>query len=147
MFKGANYIKNKAGIIQDYFGFDAAKVLEVKSNDEIKVYFYDFKVLGRTSPTKSIMCLEHDDLYHFLDTYSLHSVDGVEEIERPNEHAEDNKFLLGLLISKYKEKKEVAKVLGVSPAQITHWLNGEKMSPKRIKQCTDITKGITNDIS
>ena len=143
MFKGANYIKNRAGIIQDYFGYDAAKVLEVESNEEIKVLFYDFKVLGETSPTRSIMSLEHDGLYHFLDTYSLHSVDGVEEIERPNEHAEDNKFLIGLLVGKFKEKKEVAKVLGVSPSQITHWLKGEKMSPKRIKQCTDITKGIS----
>ena len=147
MFKGANYIKNKAGIIQDYFGFDAAKVLEVKSNDEIKVFFYDFKVLGRTSPTKSIMCLEHDGLYHFLDTYSLHSVDGVEEIERPCENKNDNMFLLGLLLSKYKEQKKVAEVLGVSQPQITRWKQGEKMTAKRIKQCTDITKGITNDIS
>ena len=143
MFKGANYIKNRAGIIQDYFGFDAAKVLEVKSNDEIKVLFYDFKVLGETSPTRSIMSLEHDGLYHFLDTYSLHSIDGVEEIEKPCEDKNDNIFLLGLLLSKYKEKQEVAKVLGVSRSQITHWINGEKMPAKRIKQCTDLAKGIT----
>ena len=143
MFKGANYIKNRAGIIQDYFGYDAAKVLEVESNDAIKVLFYDFKVLGETSPTRSIMSLEHDGLYHFLDTYSLHSVDGVEEIERPNEHAEDNKFLIGILTARYKTQKELAEALGVSPTQITRWIQGEKMSPKRIKQCTDITKGIS----
>ena len=142
MFKGANYIKNRAGIIQDYFGYDAAKVLEVKSNDEIKVYFYDFKVLGKRDPIKSIMDLEHDGLCHFLETYSLHSVDGVVEIERPCEIRSDNMFLLGLLLSKYKEQKKVAEVLGVSPAQITRWKQGERMPPKRIKQCTDITKGI-----
>ncbi len=143
MFKGANYIKNRAGIIQDYFGYDAAKVLEVKSNDEIKVLFYDFKVLGRPTPTKSIMSLEHDGLYHFLDTYSLHSIDGVVEIEKPCENKDDNIFMLGLLLSKYKEQKKVAEVLGVSPAQVTRWKQGEKMSPKRIKQCKDITKGIS----
>lgn len=143
MFKGANYIKNRAGIIQDYFGYDAAKVLEVESSDEIKVLFYDFKVLGETSPTRSIMSLEHDGLYHFLDTYSLHSVDGVEEIERPNEHAEDNKFLIGILTARYKTQKELAEALGVSPTQITRWIQGEKMPAKRIKQCRDITKGIS----
>ena len=143
MFKGANYIKTKAGRIHNYFGYDAAKVLEVKSDDEITVYFYDFKVLGETSPVKSIMDLKKEDLWHFLEVYEVHSVDGVVEIEKPCENKNDNIFLLGLLLSKYKEKQEVAKVLGVSNSQITHWLNGEKMSPKRIKQCTDITKGIT----
>lgn len=143
MFKGANYIKTKAGRVQNSFGYDAAKVLEVKSNDEITVYFYDFKVLGETSPVKSIMDLKKEDLWHFLEVYDVHSVDGVVEIERPCEIRNDNIFLLGLLVGKFKEKKEVAKVLGVSPAQITHWLNGEKMSPKRIKQCKDITKGIS----
>ncbi len=143
MFKGANYIKTKAGRIHNYFGYDAAKVLEVKSDDEITVYFYDFKVLGETSPVKSIMDLKKEDLWHFLEVYEVHSVDGVVEIEKPCENKNDNIFLLGLLLSKYKEKQEVAKVLGVSNSQITHWLNGEKMSPKRIKQCKDITKGIT----
>jgi hypothetical protein len=143
MFKGANYIKTKAGRIHNIFGYDAAKVLEVKSDDEITVYFYDFKVLGETSPIKNIMDLKKEDLWHFLEVYDVHSVDGVVEIEKPCENKNDNIFLLGLLVGKFKEKKEVAKVLGVSPAQITHWLNGEKMSPKRIKQCTDITKGIS----
>jgi hypothetical protein len=143
MFKGANYIKTKAGRIHNIFGYDAAKVLEVKSDDEITVYFYDFKVLGETSPIKNIMDLKKEDLWHFLEVYDVHSVDGVGEIEKPCENKNDNIFLLGLLVGKFKEKKEVAKVLGVSPAQITHWLNGEKMSPKRIKQCTDITKGIS----
>ena len=143
MFKGANYIKTKAGRIHNIFGYDAAKVLEVKSDDEITVYFYDFKVLGETSPIKNIMDLKKEDLWHFLEVYDVHSVDGVVEIEKPCENKNDNIFLLGLLVGKFKEKKEVAKVLGISPAQITHWLNGEKMSPKRIKQCTDITKGIS----
>ena len=143
MFKGANYIKTKAGRIHNIFGYDAAKVLEVKSDDEITVYFYDFKVLGETSPIKNIMDLKKEDLWHFLEVYDVHSVDGVVEIEKPCENKNDNIFLLGLLVGKFKEKKEVAKVLGVSPAQITHWLNGEKMSPKRIKQCKDITKGIS----
>jgi hypothetical protein len=143
MFKGANYIKTKAGRIHNIFGYDAAKVLEVKSDDQITVYFYDFKVLGETSPIKNIMDLKKEDLWHFLEVYDVHSVDGVVEIEKPCENKNDNIFLLGLLVGKFKEKKEVAKVLGVSPAQITHWLNGEKMSPKRIKQCTDITKGIS----
>ena len=89
------------------------------------------------------MDLKKEDLWHFLEVYEVHSVDGVVEIEKPCENKNDNIFLLGLLLSKYKEKQEVAKVLGVSNSQITHWLNGEKMSPKRIKQCTDITKGIT----
>ena len=142
MFKGANYIKTKAGRIHNIFGYDAAKVLEVKSDDEITVYFYDFKVLGETSPVKSIMDLKKEDLWHFLDVYEVHSIDGIEEIERPNEHAEDNKFLLGILTAKYKTQKELAEVLGVSPTQITKWTQGEKMSPKRIKQCKDITKGI-----
>ena len=142
MFKGANYIKTKAGRIHNYFGYDAAKVLEVKSDDEITVYFYCFKALGETSPNKDIMNLKKEDLWHFLEVYEVHSVDGVVEIEKPCENKNDNIFLLGLLLSKYKEKQEVAKVLGVSNSQITHWLNGEKMSPKRIKQCKDITKGI-----
>jgi hypothetical protein len=143
MFKGANYIKTKAGRIHNYFGYDAAKVLEVKSDDEITVYFYDFKVLGETSPVKSIMDLKKEDLWHFLEVYKVHSVDGVEEIEKPCENKDDNIFMLGLLLSKYKEQKKVAEVLGVSPAQVTRWKQGEKMSPKRIKQCTDITKGIS----
>ncbi len=142
MFKGANYIKTKAGRIHNYFGYDAAKVLEVKSDDEITVYFYDFKVLGETSPVKSIMDLKKEDLWHFLEVYEVHSVDGVVEIERPCEIKNDNIFLLGLLLGKYKEQKKVAEVLGVSPAQITRWKQGERMPPKRIKQCTDITKGI-----
>jgi len=142
MFKGANYIKTKAGRTHNYFGYDAAKVLEVKSDDEITVYFYDFKVLGETSPVKSIMDLKKEDLWHFLEVYEVHSVDGVVEIERPCEIRNDNIFLLGLLLGKYKEQKKVAEVLGVSPAQITRWKQGEKMPPKRIKQCTDITKGI-----
>jgi len=142
MFKGANYIQTKAGRIHNFFGYDAAKVLEVKSDDEITVYFYDFKVLGETSPVKNIMDLKKEDLWHFLEVYEVHSVDGVEEIERPNEHAEDNKFLLGILTARYKTQKELAEVLGVSPTQITKWTQGEKMPAKRIKQCKDITKGI-----
>ena len=71
MFKGANYIKTKAGRVQNSFGYDAAKVLEVKSNDEITVYFYDFKVLGETSPVKSIMDLKKEDLWHFLEVYEV----------------------------------------------------------------------------
>ena len=145
MFKGANYIKTKSALrrAQNRFGYDAAKVLEVKSDDEITVYFYDFKVLGETSPVKSIMDLKKEDLWHFLEVYEVHSVDGVVEIEKPCENKNDNIFLLGLLLSKYKEKQEVAKVLGVSRSQITHWINGEKMPAKRIKQCTDLAKGIT----
>ena len=143
MFKGANYIKTKAGRIHNYFGYDAAKVLEVKSDDEITVYFYCFKALGETSPDKTIMDLKKEDLWHFLEVYDVHSIDGVEEIEKPCEDKNDNIFLLGLLLSKYKEKQEVAKVLGVSQAQITRWINGEKMPAKRIKQCTDLAKGIT----
>ena len=81
MFKGANYIKIKTGRIHNYFGYDAAKVLAVKSNEEITVYFYNFKVLGETSPVKSIWDLKKDDLWHFLEVYEVHSVDGVVEIE------------------------------------------------------------------
>ena len=142
MFKGANYIQTKAGRIHNYFGYDAAKVLEVKSDNEITVYFYDFKVLGETSPVKSIMDLRKEDLWNFLEVYEVHSIDGVEEIEKPCENKDDNIFMLGLLLSKYKEQKKVAEVLGVSPAQVTRWKQGEKMPAKRIKQCKDITKGI-----
>ena len=85
MFKGANYIKTKAGRIHNYFGYDAAKVLEVKSDDEITVYFYCFKALGETSPDKTIMDLKKEDLWHFLEVYDVHSIDGVEEIEKPCE--------------------------------------------------------------
>ena len=42
MFKGANYIKNRAGRIHNIFGYDAAKVLEVKSDDVLKVNGEDF---------------------------------------------------------------------------------------------------------
>ena len=143
MFKGANYIQTKAGRIHNYFGYDAAKVLEVKSDDEITVYFYDFKVLGETSSVKSIMDLKKEDLWHFLEVYEVHSIDGVEEIEKPCENKDDNIFMLGLLLSKYKEQKKVAEVLGVSPAQVTRWKQGEKMSSKRLQQCTDLAKGIT----
>ena len=143
MFKGANYIKTKAGRIHNYFGYDAAKVLGVKSDDEITVYFYDFKVLGETSPVKSIMDLKKEDLWHFLEVYKVHSIDGVEEIEKPCVNKDDNIFMLGLLLSKYKEQKKVAEVLGVSPAQVTRWKQGEKMSSKRLQQCTDLAKGIT----
>lgn len=143
MFKGANYIKTKAGRIHNYFGYDAAKVLEVKSDDEITVYFYCFKALGETSPDKTIMDLKKEDLWHFLEVYEVHSIDGVEEIEKPCENKDDNIFMLGLLLSKYKEQKKVAEVLGVSPAQVTRWKQGEKMSSKRLQQCTDLAKGIT----
>jgi hypothetical protein len=143
MFKGANYIQNKSGRIHNIFGYDAAKVLEVKSDDEITVYFYCFKVLGETSPDKNIMDLKKEDLWHFLEVYDVHSIDGVVEIEKPCENKNDNIFLLGLLLSKYKEQKKVAEILGVSPAQVTRWKQGEKMSPNRIKQCKDITKGIS----
>ena len=145
MFKGANYIQTKSLFMrtQNSFGYDAAKVLEVKSDDEITVYFYNFKVLGETSPIKDIMDLRKEDLWHFLEVYDVHSIDGVEEIEKPCENKNDNIFLLGLLLGKYKEQKKVAEVLGVSPAQVTRWKQGEKMSPERIKQCTDITKGIS----
>lgn len=143
MFKGANYIKTKAGRIHNYFGYDAAKVLEVKSDDEITVYFYNFKALGETSPIKTIMDLKKEDLWHFLEVYEVHSIDGVEEIEKPCENKDDNIFMLGLLLSKYKEQKKVAEVLGVSPAQVTRWKQGEKMSSKRLQQCTDLAKGIT----
>ena len=109
MFKGANYIKNRAGRIHNIFGYDAAKVLEVKSDDEITVYFYCFKALGETSPDKTIMDLKKEDLWHFLEVYDVHSIEGVEEIEKPTEIITDqHAFLLGLLLGKYKKKESLA---------------------------------------
>jgi hypothetical protein len=144
MFKGANYIKTKAGRIHDIFGYDAAKVLEVKSDDEITVYFYNFKALGETSPIKDIMNLKKEDLWNFLEVYDVHSIEGVVEIERPTEIITDqHAFLLGLLLGKYKKEESLATVLGVSPKLITRWKRGEKMSSKRLQQCTDLAKGIS----
>ena len=144
MFKGANYIKTKSALrrAQNSFGYDAAKVLEVSSDGDLTVYFYDFKIFGEKALHKNIIILADDALCHFLESYRLHSIDGVEEIEEPNEHAEDNKFLIGILTARYKTQKELAEALGVSPTQITRWIQGEKMPAKRIKQCKDITKGI-----
>ena len=143
MFKGANYIQTKAGRIHGIFGYDAAKVLEVKSDDEITVYFYNFKALGETSPIKDVMDLKKEDLWHFLEVYEVHSIDGVDEIEKPTEIISDqHAFLLGLLLGKYREKGKLANVLGVSEKLIVRWMKGDKIPSKRLEHCRDLAKAI-----